>query len=142
MFVKGVKEEKLIVAKHPKNPDVGQKEVWVGPKILIDHVDAEALKEGENTTFINWGNLLIKKINKDNGKVVSIEAETNLENKDYKKTLKITWLAETPQVTFTPTWCVYFDHLISKPLLGKDEDFKQYVGHNTRVNLFLSISLK
>lgn len=55
-----------------------------------------------------------------------------MENKDYKKTLKLTWLAETPKAQFTPTYCVYFDHIISKPLLGKDEDFKQYVGHETR----------
>jgi bifunctional glutamyl/prolyl-tRNA synthetase len=62
--VKGVKEESLTIAKHPKNPDVGNKVVWVGPRVLIDAADAETLKEGENTTFINWGNLLIKKINR------------------------------------------------------------------------------
>ncbi|XP_044264891.1 bifunctional glutamate/proline--tRNA ligase [Tribolium madens] len=130
--VRGVKEECLSVPKHPKNTDVGNKSVWIGPKILIDRVDAECLKEGENATFINWGNLLIKKINKEKNVITSIEAESNLENKDYKKTLKLTWLAVTNNAKFTPTWCVYFDHLISKPLLGKDEDFKQFIGHETR----------
>lgn len=62
--VKTVKEERLTVPKHPKNGEVGTKEVWVAPKILIDRIDAESLKEGENATFINWGNLLIKKINR------------------------------------------------------------------------------
>lgn len=69
----------------------------------------------------------------ENGVITSVEAEPNLDNKDYKKTLKLTWLAETAKAQFTPTWCVYFDHIISKPLLGKDEDFKQYVNKNTRV---------
>lgn len=64
ILIKGVKEDSLRVPKHPKNADVGTKEIWVGPKILVDRVDAEALKEGENATFINWGNLLIKKINR------------------------------------------------------------------------------
>lgn len=64
VLVKGVKEDNLTVPKHPKNPDVGNKEVWVGPKLLIDRADADCLKEGENTTFINWGNLLIRKINR------------------------------------------------------------------------------
>lgn len=64
VLLKGVKEECLTVPKHPKNNEVGTKEVWVGPKILIDRADAESLKEGENATFINWGNLLIKKINR------------------------------------------------------------------------------
>jgi bifunctional glutamyl/prolyl-tRNA synthetase len=130
--VKGVKEECLTVPKHPKNNDVGTKSVWIGPKILIDRVDAESLKEGENATFINWGNLLVKKINRENNVITSIDAEPNLENKDYKKTLKLTWLAVTEKAKFAPTWCVYFDHIISKPLLGKDEDFKQFIGHETR----------
>ncbi|RZC42964.1 tRNA-synt 1c domain containing protein, partial [Asbolus verrucosus] len=129
--VNGVKEECLTVPKHPKN-DVGTKSVWIGPKILIERVDAECLKEGENATFINWGNLLIKKINRENGKITSVDVDPNLENKDYKKTLKLTWLAVTDKGKFTPTWCVYFDHLINKALLGKDEDFKQFIGHETR----------
>ncbi|XP_044747370.1 bifunctional glutamate/proline--tRNA ligase isoform X2 [Coccinella septempunctata] len=128
----GAKEECLSVPKHPKNPDMGQKSVWVGPKLLIDRADAECLKEGENATFIHWGNLMIKKINKKDGKVSSVEAEPNLDNKDYKKTMKVTFLCDTPKAKFTHTFCVYFDHIISKPLLGKDEDFKQFIGHETR----------
>ncbi|XP_066156798.1 bifunctional glutamate/proline--tRNA ligase isoform X2 [Euwallacea fornicatus] len=131
--VNGAKEECITVPKHPKNSDVGNKEVWLGPKVLIDRADAECLKEGENATFINWGNLLIQKIHRATGGVItSIEANLNLDNKDYKKTLKLTWLAQTDKAPFTPAFCVYFGHLISKPLLGKDEDFKQYVGHPTR----------
>ncbi|KAF5300527.1 hypothetical protein FQR65_LT09148 [Abscondita terminalis] len=132
VLLNGVIEEKLEVPKHPKNSDIGLKEIWVGPRVLIDLADAETLKEGENATFINWGNLLITKINREHNKIVSVEAKPNLDNKDYKKTLKLTWLADTEKAKFTPTWCIYFDHIISKPLLGKDEDFKQYVGHETK----------
>ncbi|KAK5648583.1 hypothetical protein RI129_003475 [Pyrocoelia pectoralis] len=132
VLVNNVQEQRLEVPKHPKNNVIGMKDVWVGPRVLIDAADAESLKEGENTTFINWGNLLIKKINRESNKITSIEAEPNLDNKDYKKTLKITWLADTEKATFTPTFCVYFDHIINKSLLGKDEDFKQYIGHETK----------
>ena len=52
--------------KHPKNTDVGNKEVWIGPEVLIDLADAQCLKEGENATFIHWGNLLIKKVSFNN----------------------------------------------------------------------------
>jgi bifunctional glutamyl/prolyl-tRNA synthetase len=38
-------------------------------------------QEGENATFINWGNLKIKKVNRPNGKVVSVDAEANLDDK-------------------------------------------------------------
>lgn len=64
VFVHNVKEECTSVPKHPKNVNVGMKDVWVAPRVLIDRVDAECLKEGENATFIHWGNLLIKKINR------------------------------------------------------------------------------
>lgn len=68
-----------------------------------------------------------------NGKIVSLDAKLNLENKDYKKTTKITWLAETARALPIPAVCVTYDHLITKPVLGKDEDFKQYVNKNSKV---------
>ena len=40
------------------------KDVWYGPLVHIERADAETLKEGENVTFINWGNLVVKKINR------------------------------------------------------------------------------
>ncbi|KNC28249.1 Bifunctional glutamate/proline--tRNA ligase [Lucilia cuprina] len=132
--VAGAKKEKIEVPVHPKNESLGKKTVTLGPKIYIDYVDAEALKQGENATFINWGNLMINKINKDaNGKIVSVDASLNLDNKDFKKTLKLTWLAVEDQAEeYPPTYCVYFDNIISKAVLGKDEDFKQFIGHKTR----------
>lgn len=47
-----------------QNEDVGMKDVWYSPLVYIEGADAELLKEGELTTFINWGNLEITKINK------------------------------------------------------------------------------
>ncbi|KAM8945260.1 bifunctional glutamate/proline--tRNA ligase isoform 2-T2 [Pelodytes ibericus] len=126
-------EEKTEVAKHPKNADVGTKPLWYGPRVLIEGADAETFSEGETVTFINWGNIIITKINRDGtGKIQSLDAKLNLENKDYKKTTKITWLTETSQVPCIPTTCVTYDHLITKPVLGKDEDFKQYVNRNSK----------
>ncbi|XP_042645578.1 bifunctional glutamate/proline--tRNA ligase isoform X1 [Tyto alba] len=126
-------EEMKEVAKHPKNADVGLKPVWYGSRVLIEGADAETLTEGEVVTFINWGNIIITKLNRNSsGKIVSIDAKLNLENKDFKKTTKITWLAETPCAPFIPTVCVNYEHLITKPVLGKDEDFKQYINQNSK----------
>ncbi|XP_039385569.1 bifunctional glutamate/proline--tRNA ligase isoform X2 [Mauremys reevesii] len=126
-------EEMKEVAKHPKNADVGLKPVWYTSKVLIDGADAETLTEGETVTFINWGNIIITKIHRNSSrKIVSIDAKLNMENKDYKKTTKITWLAETPHAPLIPAVCVNYDHLITKPVLGKDEDFKQYVNRNSK----------
>ncbi|XP_029449037.1 bifunctional glutamate/proline--tRNA ligase isoform X2 [Rhinatrema bivittatum] len=126
-------EEMKEVAKHPKNADVGLKQVWYGPKVLIDGADADTLSEGETVTFINWGNVNITKINRSSSeRIESIDARLNLENKDYKKTTKITWLAETPSARPIPVVCVTYEHLITKPVLGKEEDFKQYVNRNSK----------
>ncbi|XP_072713070.1 bifunctional glutamate/proline--tRNA ligase isoform X4 [Ciconia boyciana] len=126
-------EEMKEVAKHPKNADVGLKPVWYGSRVLIEGADAETLTEGEVVTFINWGNIIITKLNRNSsGKIASIDAKLNLENKDFKKTTKITWLAETPHAPLIPTVCVNYEHLITKPVLGKDEDFKQYINRNSK----------
>lgn len=47
-----------------QNAEVGMKEVWYGPTVLVEGADAETFSEGEMVTFINWGNLIITKINK------------------------------------------------------------------------------
>ncbi|KAM4041725.1 bifunctional glutamate/proline--tRNA ligase isoform 4-T4 [Anomaloglossus baeobatrachus] len=131
--IPGAQEGVTEVAKHPKNAEVGVKSVWYGPQILIEGADAETLSEGEMVTFINWGNLTITKIHRDStGKITSLDAQLNLENKDYKKTTKITWLADTPKAPLTPTVCVNYDHLITKPVLGKEEDFKQYINRSSK----------
>uniref|UniRef100_A0A4W6G1R0 Bifunctional glutamate/proline--tRNA ligase n=1 Tax=Lates calcarifer TaxID=8187 RepID=A0A4W6G1R0_LATCA len=128
------KEEMQQVAKHPKNTEVGMKEVWYGPRVLIEGADAETLSEGEVVTFINWGNLIITKINKGaDGKVVSMEARLNLDNKDYKKTTKITWLAETNSAPLLPTICINYQPLISKAVITKDDDFKEYINKNSKL---------
>ncbi|XP_045887851.1 bifunctional glutamate/proline--tRNA ligase isoform X1 [Micropterus dolomieu] len=127
-------EEIKEVAKHPKNTEVGMKKVWYGPRVLVEGADAETFTEGEMVTFINWGNLIITKINRGpDAKVVSMEARLNLENKDYKKTTKITWLAETASAPLLPTICVTYHPLITKAVITKDDDFKEYINKNSKV---------
>ncbi|XP_070694452.1 bifunctional glutamate/proline--tRNA ligase isoform X2 [Pempheris klunzingeri] len=127
-------EETKDVAKHPKNTEVGMKKVWYGPRVLIEGADAETISEGETVTFINWGNLIITKINKGaDGKVVSMQARLNLENTDYKKTAKITWLADTNSAPLLPTICVNYQPLISKAIITKDDDFKDYINKSSKL---------
>ncbi|XP_041793033.1 bifunctional glutamate/proline--tRNA ligase isoform X2 [Chelmon rostratus] len=127
-------EEIKEVAKHPKNAEVGMKKVWYGPRVLVEGADAETFSEGETVTFINWGNLIITKINKGpDAKVVSMEARLNLENKDFKKTTKITWLADTNSAPLLPTICINYQPLISKAVITKDDDFKEYINKNSKL---------
>ncbi|XP_073683062.1 bifunctional glutamate/proline--tRNA ligase isoform X2 [Garra rufa] len=128
------KEEMKEVAKHPKNADVGMKQVWYGPKVFIEGADAETFTEGEIVTFINWGNIIITKINRDaSGAITSLDGRLNLENTDFKKTTKITWIADSSLAPLVPTVCINYQHLITKPVLGKDDDFKDYINKNSKV---------
>ncbi|XP_046400406.1 bifunctional glutamate/proline--tRNA ligase isoform X2 [Ischnura elegans] len=131
----GVREEERDVALHPKDPSVGTKAIWLGPRLLIDEADARCLVEGQNATFINWGNLRVKRVHRNGDKIESVDVEPNLDDKDYKKTLKLTWIAENKAAPLVPCVCVFFDHIISKPVLGKDEDFKNFLGKDTRVEV-------
>lgn len=67
------------------------------------------------------------------GKVGSMEASLNLDNKDYKKTTKITWLADTNSAPLLPTVCVLYQPLITKAVIAKDDDFKDYINKNSKV---------
>ncbi|CBY43069.1 unnamed protein product [Oikopleura dioica] len=100
--------------------------------IFIESADAEGFKEGENVTFINWGNLLINKVNKANGMITGVDAKLNLDNKDFKKTMKVTWLAEHPKSKLTPAVAVDFDNIMTKAILEKDDDFKSYINRDSR----------
>lgn len=124
----------LTVQNHPKDPTKGTKQVKIGRKVLIERTDAETLVEGQNATFINWGNILIEKINKSNGVITGVEGKLNLDDKNFKNTVKLTWLAGEEKETDDLVKCfaVYFDHIISKAVLGKDEDFKDFIGKETR----------
>ena len=129
---------KLIKAKHPfhpKNEECGQKDVFYSKRVFVESADAETFVNGENVTFVNWGNIKIEKVTKSkDGKVESVDAKLNLDDKDYKKTTKVTWLAESPDCKWTPAVAVEFDNIISKPILEKDDDFKQFI-NKERFNL-------
>ena len=68
--------------------------MFYSKNVLVEAVDAETFVEGQNITFVNWGNLKIGKIHQTDGKITSVDATTNLSDTDFKKTIKITWLAE------------------------------------------------
>ena len=137
VVVAGATTNSQMAAKHPKNPDVGEKKVWTGPDLIIDGIDAEQLEMGENVTSINWGNIMIKAENKGSDrKAKSVEAEQNIDNKDYKKTMKLTWLCKDENNSpTTPTVLIYYGHIISKAILDKDDDFTSFIGIETKLEI-------
>ena len=132
--IRGVEEACTKALLHRKIPDGDKKDVWVSDRVLINKKDVAKLRVGQNATFINWGNIRINAINTGADGCVVVDAEPNVDDKDHKKTPKLTWLAETAKAPAIPCVLVYFDHIISKPVLGRDEDFKSYINNNTRAD--------
>lgn len=119
----------LIVAKHPKNPDLGNKIQRFGRHLLIEGDDAAGLVQDEEITLMRYGNIIVQKVEKNDNVVVHIEALANPTG-DFKKTKKkITWLADVPDLV--PVTLVEFDHLLTKAKLDENDVFEDHVNRNT-----------
>ena len=70
---------------------------------------------------------------KDSGEIELIEGETQLDNKDFKTTLKLTWLAETSLAPLTPVTCVHYDNIMTKPKLDEGDTFENFVNYASKV---------
>ncbi|CEF67244.1 Bifunctional glutamate/proline--tRNA ligase [Strongyloides ratti] len=116
---------------HPKNPSVGKKKVNYCQKVYLEQEDAKALKEGDVVTFVNWGNMNVKKIVKNGDVITEMSVEYDPNNTDFKKTLKFTWLSESKNEKLVNLICNEYDYLISKPIVGKDEDWKDFINRNS-----------
>uniref|UniRef100_A0A0N4ZMS1 glutamate--tRNA ligase n=1 Tax=Parastrongyloides trichosuri TaxID=131310 RepID=A0A0N4ZMS1_PARTI len=116
---------------HPKNSKIGKKSVFYGNKLFLEQEDAKTMKEGDIVTFINWGNMIVKNIIKSNDIVSEISVEHDPNNTDYKKTLKVTWLSDSQKCSVVNLICNEYDYLISKPIVGKEEDWKNFINRDS-----------
>jgi len=83
---------------HPKNNAVGNKAVEYAKEIYIEKADAQDIVVDEKITLMKWGNMQVTHIckNEKNGVVTYIlKAKLLPDDKDFKKTKKITWLAKS-----------------------------------------------
>ncbi|RMZ57589.1 hypothetical protein APUTEX25_001789 [Auxenochlorella protothecoides] len=123
--------ETMSVPKHAKYPPAGEKIQTRTNRIWWDQADAAVVAEGEEVTLMGWGNAIVRKISKrEDDTVQSIEAELHLEG-DFKKTkLKLTWLADIPELV--PLELHHLGYLINKKRLEEDDIFEECVNRNSR----------
>jgi len=77
------------------NLALGERPLWKSNVALIDFIDADTLvKVGEKVTLMNWGNVLIKTKELQADGSYLITGDYLADDKDFKKTNKITWLAD------------------------------------------------
>ncbi|GAX82872.1 hypothetical protein CEUSTIGMA_g10298.t1 [Chlamydomonas eustigma] len=124
--------EVVTVLRHKKYPPAGKKSQLRLSKIWLDQADAQEIKEGEEVTLMDWGNMIVKKIHKREGSecISSIDAELFLEG-DFKKTKwKLTWLAQVDELV--ELQLSDFDYLVTKRKLEDDDLFEDHVNNHTR----------
>ena len=115
---------------HPKNPAVGNKTVEYGSLVFIENDDAKDIAVGEKITLMNWGNAVITAKDEANGKI-SMKAELKLDDTDYKKTKKLTWLAKSEsnlEVTIQE-----LDHIITKEKVEEDDKIEDIINRNSSI---------
>lgn len=114
------------MAKHKKNPSLGFKRVNYSSNIFIEQEDAKSLEEGEEITLMDWGNVIIEKIKRDQDQIIEIEAKLHLEG-DFKKTKKkLTWLSPDPQPLIT-VFLYDYDYLITKKKMEEEDNLEDCI---------------
>lgn len=108
--------------RHPKNKDLGTKQVAFASELLLDQADAKTFKDGEDITLMAWGNAIVRDFTASDP-IPSLTCELNLKG-DVKTTdKKVTWLATQGQ-KLVPAEIWDFDYLITKDILTEDDNLE------------------
>jgi glutamyl-tRNA synthetase len=114
------------IPRHKKNPEVGTKLTSYSSIAFIEQADAATLSKEEEITLMDWGNVIITDIVKENGQVLVLEAKLHLDG-DFKKTeKKLTWLSPDPQ-HLQPVTLLDYDYLITKKKLEENDNLQDFL---------------
>ncbi|ORM42319.1 putative glutamate-tRNA ligase [Babesia sp. Xinjiang] len=108
---------------HPKDPEMGECDIWFTPIVLLDRVDAEEITDGEEVTLMRWGNVIVS--------TPSFEGQLNPSG-DFKKTKKkLHWLPKNSDKLIKCTLKQYGDLLavdkIDPEQLAEPEDMRKFL---------------
>ncbi|KAK4339804.1 hypothetical protein RND71_041266 [Anisodus tanguticus] len=120
-----------IIPKHKKYAGAGEKATTYTKRIWLDYDDAVSISVNEEVTLMDWGNAIVKEIQKDQeGNITHLSGILHLEGSVKTTKLKLTWLPESDELVKLSL--VDFDYLITKKKLEEDENFVDVVNPCTR----------
>jgi tRNA synthetases class I (E and Q), catalytic domain/tRNA synthetases class I (E and Q), anti-codon binding domain len=123
-----------VISKHPKNKELGEHALMLSSQLWLEGEDTKLMSEGEEITLMGWGNCVVKKIERDGDRVLSLTGEFN-PNGDFKATkLKVAWVPAVDDVV--PIEMQEFDILITKSKLEKDDKFEDFVNSKIVYKVF------
>ncbi|KAG0454808.1 hypothetical protein HPP92_024100 [Vanilla planifolia] len=119
-----------ILPRHKKFEGAGNKATTYTSRIWLDYADALSMLEGEEVTLMDWGNAIVKEIQKENGVITHLIGVLHPEGSVKTTKLKLTWLPEIEELVNLSL--VEFDYLIKKKKLEEGEDFLDNLNPCTR----------
>ncbi|XP_078435221.1 glutamyl/glutaminyl-tRNA synthetase, class Ic [Wolffia australiana] len=115
-----------VIPRHKKYEGAGTKATTYTKRIWLDFVDASVISLNEEVTLMDWGNAIIKEIEKDGeGNVVLLKGVLHLEGSVKTTKLKLTWLPETEELVRLSL--VEYGYLITKKKLEEDEEVTDFL---------------
>jgi len=114
---------------HPKNPDMGTKEMLVASTVYLRQEDAQVLTQGEEVTLMHWGNAVVEGIEKNGDEVASLSGRLNLDGNPKTTKYKLNWLPDMEglvEVTLRE-----LGYLFLKPTFEADEDPMDFINPNS-----------
>ena len=125
-----------VKSNHNKIEDLGKGKVTYFHKILIEYDDASSIQCGEKVTFMKWGNALIHTISESDENFLGMPVKLSLhgeilqEDKDFKNTKKLTWLAAVPDLYKLDL--VEYDVLINKAKVEENDELNELINQNSK----------
>jgi len=117
------------VAVHPKNTQLGNRPQYRTNELYLEYEDAKDLQVGEKITLMKWGNVVISSI-ESQGDALVLRANLKEDDKDFKSTKKINWLAKTN--TLVKVNLVEYDHLLTVDKVDETTDFDSVINTQSR----------
>jgi glutamyl-tRNA synthetase len=121
--------------RHAKYSSLGTKKVVYSDTLYLEQQDAQAFKLDEEVTLMNWGNAIVRQIERDpkSDLVAHVELELHLAGDVKQTSKKLTWLSAKGQ-DLVPVELVEFDHIITKDKLEKEDDISLYINWKSKMS--------
>eukprot|EP00899_Mesostigma_viride_P002419 jgi/Mesvir1/12178/Mv00421-RA.1 len=121
-----------VMPKHKKFEGAGVKATLFSNRIWLEQADAQQLADGMEVTLMDWGNAIVRTMERDaSGAVTAVGADLHLEGSFKTTKLKLTWLAESDELV--PLKLVTFDHLITKKKIEEGDDVEAFLNPVTKI---------
>jgi len=122
----------------PKSPVLGVQKILLGNQIRIDHHDAKLIKEGDLVYLLNFCPVKITMIDPDQKIIKADFYDQEFKFSDIPH--KISWLRKVEVENFKPVETLYFDYLLTKPTINKDDPVSRFVNKDSKHQLELYLN--